>query len=157
MRPAPRSNRAESMTDEPTLPQGPGTTLTFLYYFSGTALVTTLLAVKVLGVGLDTGIPNQFGVLLGAVGGSLGTYFYRSKIMNIPVAQPKAFWRQVNEVLAEMGYTEDPEAAWEGIRVYRRSPLRQAFSGKIYVQVVGKQAYISSRAMYLRKLKRKLL
>jgi hypothetical protein len=47
------------MTDEPTLPAGPSFGLTFLYYFCGTALVTTLLAVKTLGIGLDTVYPTS--------------------------------------------------------------------------------------------------
>jgi hypothetical protein len=37
------------MSDKPTLPEGPGFGLTFLYYFSGIALVTTFLAIKTLG------------------------------------------------------------------------------------------------------------
>jgi hypothetical protein len=144
------------MSDKPTLPEGPGFGLTFLYYFSGIALVTTFLAVKTLGVGLETGIPNQFGLAFGAIGGVLGATFNRSKILNVPFKSKKVFDRKLDAALTAMGYTEDPNANLEGIQVYRRSTIRQLFSGKIYVLVDGQQARISSRASHIRGLRRKL-
>jgi hypothetical protein len=144
------------MSDKPTLPEGPGFGLTFLYYFSGIALVTTFLAVKTLGVGLETGIPNQFGLAFGAIGGVLGATFNRSKILNVPFKSKKVFDRKLDAALTAMGYTEDPNANLEGIQVYRRSTIRQLFSGKIYVLVDDQQARISSRASHIRGLRRKL-
>jgi len=144
------------MSDKPTLPEGPGFGLTFLYYFSGIALVTTLLAVKTLGVGLETGIPNQFGLVFGAIGGVLGATFNRSKNLNVPFKSKKVFDRKLDAALTAMGYAEDPNADLEGIQVYRRSAIRQLFSGKIYVVVDDQQARISSRASHIRGLRRKL-
>jgi hypothetical protein len=144
------------MADEPYIPQGPGFGLTFLYYFAGTALVTTFLAVKTLGIGLDTGVPNQFGMLVGGVGGLLGAIFNRGMTLELPFSSAKTFRRNLDETLATMGYTEDPTADYDGILVYRRPPLRQAFSGKIYVHIGNQQATISSRAMHVRSLKKRL-
>lgn len=144
------------MSEKTTLPEGPGFGLTFLYYFSGVALVTTFLAVKTLGVSLDTGIPNQFGLVFGALGGILGATFNRSITLDIPISSKKAFKQNLEAVLSDMGYTEDSNANLEGILVYRRSPIRQLFSGKVYVLMDNKKAHISSRASHIRGIKRKL-
>jgi hypothetical protein len=144
------------MSEKPTLPEGPGFGLTFLYYFSGIALVTTLLAVKTLGLSLDTGIPNQFGLVFGAIGGVLGATFNRSTVLDIPFSGKKNFKQQLEAVLDDMGYTQDANANLDGILVYRRSAIRQIFSGKIYVLLEDKQAHISSRASHIRTIRRKL-
>ena len=144
------------MTEKSVLPEGPGFGLTFLYYSSGIALVTTFLAVKTLGVSLDTGIPNQFGLIFGAFGGLIGATFNRSTVLDIPFTSRKAFKRKLDEALQDMGYSEVPETPLEDILVYQRSFLRQLFSGKVYVLLEDKQAHISSRASHVRGLKRKL-
>lgn len=144
------------MTDEPTLPAGPGFGLTFLYYFCGTALVTTLLAVKTLGIGLDTGLPNQLGLVFGAAGGGLGALINRSSTIEVPFSSPKKFKAKLDAALADMGYTEDRTADLDGVLVYRRSFLRQLLSGKIYVLLQAKQAQISSRIVHVQRLKRRL-
>jgi hypothetical protein len=144
------------MSEEPMLPEGPGFGLTFLYYFSGIALVTTVLAIKLLGVGLDTGIPNQFGLLFGAIGGALGATFNRSKVLDVPFTSQKAFKRKLEDTLNAMGYTQDLNANQDSILVYHRSALRQLFSGKVYVLLEDKQAHISSRANHIWGIKRKL-
>lgn len=145
----------DSTPDSP-LPKGPGFALTFLYYFSGTALVTTVLAMKTLGVGLETGIPNQFGLLFGAIGGTLGAAVNRSATLELPVKNRAAFVKQLEAALAEMGYSRDPEAGWEGVWIYRRPAIRQLFSGRIYVHVGQKTAVISSRILHIRGLKKRL-
>lgn len=144
------------MSDEPTLPSGPGFGLTFLYYFSGTAVVTALLAVKTLGIGLDTGLPNLYGTMFGAVGGLMGALANRSTTLEIPVSSRKTFKRELDAALAEMGYTEDIEASQDGVLVYRRPFLRQLLSGRIYVLLSEKQAQISSRALHMRGVKKRL-
>ncbi len=144
------------MTDEPTLPQGPGWGLTFLYYFLGTAMVSTLLASKSLGVSLDTGLPSQFGLLLGIIGGILGTLVNRSSMLELPIRNPKKFKQQLDTVLADMGYTEVSDARSDGVLVYGRPLLRQLLSGKVYVQLNPKQAAISSRVSHIRQIKRQL-
>ncbi len=144
------------MSEKPTLPEGPGFGLTFLYYFSGVALVTTFLAIKILGVTLDTGIPNQFGLVFGAVGGVLGATFNRSITLDIPISSQKKFKQKLAAILRDLGYSEDANAHMDGILVYRRSSIRQLFSGKVYVLIEDKQAHISSRATHIRSIRRKL-
>ncbi len=142
---------------EPTLPEGPSFGLTFLYYFCGTALVTTLLAVKSLGIGLDTGIPNQYGIVFGIIGGVLGGLVNRSTVLTLPVSSQKTFKRELDAALAEMGYTEDTEAnLLEGISVYRRPFVRQLLSGRIYVLITDKKAQISSRKVHMGNIKKRL-
>ncbi|WOD41766.1 hypothetical protein [Nodosilinea sp. E11] len=144
------------MTDEPTLPAGPSFGLTFLYYFCGTALLTTLLAVKTLGIGLDTGLPNQYGLVFGVLGGLMGALVNRSTTLTLPISSRKTFRRELDAALAEMGYTEDPDASAEGILVYRRPFIRQLLSGRIYVLITDKQAQISSRKIHMGGVKKRL-
>ncbi|HSM82495.1 MAG TPA: hypothetical protein VLS96_12455 [Nodosilinea sp.] len=149
------------MTDAPppsdiSLPAGPSFGLTFLYYFCGTALVTSLLAVKTLGIGLDTGLPNLYGSLFGVVGGTLGALVNRSTTLTLPISSRKTFRRELDAALAEMGYTEDEEAKLEGILVYRRPFVRQLLSGRVYVLLTEKQAQISSRAVHMGGIKKRL-
>jgi hypothetical protein len=142
---------------EPTLPEGPSFGLTFIYYFCGSALVTTLLAVKSLGIGLDTGIPNQYGLVVGIVGGVLGALVNRSTTLTLPVSSQKTFRRELDAALAEMGYTEDKDAdLLDGISVYRRPFVRQLLSGRIYVLITDKKAQISSRKVHMGGIKQRL-
>ena len=136
------------------LTKGPGFLPTFLYYFSGTALVSTLLAVKALNVGLETGIPNQLGLVAGLFGGALGAYFNRSVVLQVPFKHRKKFFKTLNAALAEMGYelaldTDDGA-------VYQRSPLRQLLSGKVFVQITGQTAVICSRSVHIKALEKRL-
>ena len=144
------------MTDEPTLPAGPSFGLTFLYYFGGTALVTSLLAVKSLGMGLDTGLPNQYGLLFGLVGGLLGALVNRSTSLELPISSRKTFKRELDAALADMGYTEDTEARSDGVLVYCRPFIRQLLSGRVYVLLKDKQVQISSRAVHMGGIKKRL-
>lgn len=144
------------MTDEPTLPAGPSFGLTFLYYFCGTALVTSLLAVKSLGIGLDTGLPNQYGLVVGIVGGLLGALVNRSTSLELPISSRKTFKRELDAALADMGYTEDSEASLDGVLVYCRPFVRQLLSGRVYVLLNDKQVQISSRAVHMGGIKKRL-
>ncbi|OKH45946.1 hypothetical protein NIES30_18630 [Phormidium tenue NIES-30] len=138
------------------MPSGPGFGLTFLYYFSGTALVTALLAVKSLGLGLDTGLPNLYGALFGTVGGFMGAFVNRSTTLTLPVNSRKTFKRELDAALAEMGYTEDGEPSLDGVLVYRRPFVRQLLSGRVYVLLGEKQAQISSRVIHMSGIKKRL-
>lgn len=144
------------MSDQPTLPAGPGFGLTFLYYFSGTALVTALLATKTLGIGLDTGLPNLYGTGFGVVGGLLGALVNRSTTLVLPMSSRKTFKRELDAALAEMGYTEDSDADLGSVLVYRRPFVRQLLSGRVYVLIGEKQAQISSRAIHMGSIKKRL-
>jgi hypothetical protein len=141
----------------PNLPEGPSFGLTFLYYFCGTALVTTLLAVKSLGIGLDTGIPNQYGIVFGLVGGLAGALVNRSATLTLPVSSQKTFKRELDAALADMGYTEAEDTdLLDGISVYRRPFVRQLLSGRIYVLITDKKAQISSRKLHMGGIKKRL-
>ncbi|MFQ4135891.1 hypothetical protein PGN35_006180 [Nodosilinea sp. PGN35] len=144
------------MTDEPNLPAGPSFGLTFLYYFCGTALVTSLLAVKTLDIGLDTGLPNLYGTLFGVAGGLLGALVNRSTTLELPISSRKTFRRELDTALAEMGYTEDEAANLDGILVYRRPFIRQLLSGRVYVLLREKHVQISSRAIHMGGIKKRL-
>lgn len=141
--------------DPPWIPKGPSFLPTFLYYFSGTALVTTLFAIKTLGVGMETGIPSQFGLLVGGVGGLVGAYFNHSQLLKIPFSDRKVFLAQLEPLLAAKGYHRE-EVGREGVQVYQRQALRHLFSGKIYVHTGAQQATFSGRAVHLRSLKKQL-
>lgn len=142
--------------DTPTLPQGPGFGLTFLYYFVGTALVTTLMATQTLGIGLETGQPNQFGLLFGVIGGLVGASLNRSGTLALTCPSQKTFRQQLANILSEMGYGEVADARDDGILVYERTGLSGRFSGKIYVLIDGKTATLSSRTSHLRRLRQQL-
>jgi hypothetical protein len=138
------------------LPTGPGFALTFLYYFSGSVIVATFLAVKSLGYGMETGLPGQFILLVGAVGGFLGGFFNHTMTLTIRFKSRKQFLKTlVQDTLEPMGY-ELAETVDE-IRVYKRPALRQLFSGKIYVEVQADRAILSSRAVHIRALRKKLV
>ena len=143
------------------MPKGPGFLHTFLYYFSGTTLVTTLLAIKGVGVEFNSGVPNQLGIVVGLLGGSLGAYFNRSVTLEIPFKSQKTFFKTLNAALAEMGYgslsdTELSDTKAEDIVVYQRPPLRQLLSGRVFVQIAGNTAIISSRSIHINSLKKRL-
>jgi hypothetical protein len=137
-----------------TPPEGPGIGLTFLYYFAGSAAIGTLLASQILHIGLGTGIPNQLGVLVGLLGGGVGTYFNRTLSLEVPMRGRKALLNRLNPILADMGYilAEDSE---DGL-TYQRSQLRGLFSGKIYVYWQERTATLISRAVHIRALKKRL-
>ena len=136
------------------MPKGPGFLPTFLYYFSGTALVSTLLAMRALDVSLNTGIPNQLGLIAGVFGGAVGAYFNRSVVLDVPFKHRKKFLKTLNVALAEMGYKLSSDT--EDAIVYQRSPLRQLLSGKVFVQITGQTATICSRSVHIKGLRKRL-
>jgi hypothetical protein len=138
------------------LPTGPGFALTFLYYFSGSVLVATFLAFKSFGYGLSTGLPGQLLLTVGAIGGFLGGFFNHTMTLTVPFKSRKQFLKTlVQDTLEPMGYelAEEVDDIW----VYRRSTLRQIFSGKIYVEIQRDRAILASRAVHIRYLRKKLL
>ena len=142
-------------SEQPIVPQGPGFGLTFLYYFSGTALVTTFLAIKTLHVSLETGIPSQFGLAFGLIAGVLGAYVNQTRTLEIPYKNRAGFLKRVETQLENLGYHEDLERS-NGVKIYTRPPLRQLFSGRIYLQLANNKATFSSRATHIRALKKHL-
>ncbi len=140
--------------EPPDLPQGPGAVFTFIYYFSGAALITVLFTAKTLGVGFNTEIVGQSALLVGGVGGLLGTFYNRTKTLEIAVTQSKAFTRKLAEVLTEMGYTLKQSS--DGISIYQRSGLGRFFAGEIYVQQQERAVVFVSRAATIRTLAKRL-
>ena len=150
--PAPTTDAQEKAQ----LPTGPGFALTFLYYFSGSVLVATFLAFKSFGYGLSTGLPGQLLLIVGAVGGFMGGFFNHTMILTVPFKSRKQFLKTlVQDTLEPMGYELAEEV--DDIKVYRRSTLRQLFSGKIYVEMQRDRAVLASRAVHIRYLRKKLL
>jgi hypothetical protein len=133
---------------------GPGVAATFLYYFSGTAVVLALVVSRALGLGVDTGLPQQFGAIGGLIAGIVGTYFNRTITFTLPIQSEKQFLNFLESVLTERGYALVEEV--EGVRVYQRSSFSQWFSGRVFVQIEGAQATLASRAVTIRSLKQVL-
>lgn len=136
---------------------GPENSLTFLYYFGSTTLITIVLASLVLHLSPMSGVPNQLGLVMGLVGGFLGLYFNRSITLTQPIKGHKVFLNQISQPLAELGYTpvEDDELPADLV-IYARRNIRGLLSGKIYIRLDAKMAHITSRAVHIRGLKEKL-
>lgn len=147
-----------SQADGETLkiPTGPGFTLTFFYYFSGSAAVLTLLAYKTLGIGAGSELTGPLCLLFGSIGGMVGAAVNRTVTLTLNVKSRKTFLRELDAALEELGYTLTDEDEEGDVRLYRRSPLRQLLSGKVYVQLQPKSAVVSSRALHIRSLKQRL-
>ena len=136
---------------------GPENSLTFLYYFGITTLITVGLASLVLNLSPMSSIANQLGLAMGLVGGALGLYFNRSVTLKQPIKGHKVFLNQISQPLAELGYTLDDDDRFPAdVVVYSRRNLRRLLSGKIYIRLDAKTAYITSRAVHIRGLRQKL-
>ncbi|PSN77685.1 hypothetical protein C8B47_20750, partial [filamentous cyanobacterium CCP4] len=97
-----------------------------------------------------------YGTLFGVVGGLLGALVNRSTTLELPISSRKTFKRELDAALAEMGYTEDSDANLDNILVYRRPFVRQLLSGRVYVLIGEKQAQISSRAVHMGGIRKRL-
>lgn len=136
------------------MPRGPGAVFTFVYYFSGAALVTVLFTAKTLGVGFGTVITGELALLVGSLSGLLGVFYNRTKTLEIAVTKPKVFTRQMEAALADMGYTLAETI--DGIAVYQRSSFSRLFTGDIYVQKQEGAVVLVSRAANIRTLEKRL-
>lgn len=133
---------------------GPENSLTFLYYFGTTTLLTIVLASSVLHLSPMSVIPNQLGLVMGLVGGGLGLYFNRSVTLKQPIKGHKVFLNQISQPLAKLGYTPiEDDSLPTDLVIYARNNLRGLLSGKIYIRLEAKTAYITSRAVHIRGLK----
>jgi hypothetical protein len=134
--------------------QGPGIGLTFLYYFAITSLIGTLLASQARHLSLATGMPNQLGIILGLLGGSIGTYFNRSLSLKLSMGDRQTLLNQLNPIFEALGYTQTDTT--DQALIYQRPQWRGLFSGKIYVYPQDHSATIISRAVHIRALKNRL-
>ncbi|MEM9005822.1 MAG: hypothetical protein AAGE59_20140 [Cyanobacteria bacterium P01_F01_bin.86] len=148
----PETSNQSSETSE--MPRGPGAVFTFVYYFSGAALVTVLFTAKTLGVGFGTVITGELALLVGSLSGLLGVFYNRTKTLEIAVTKPKAFTRQMEAALADMGYTLAETI--DDIAVYQRSSFSRLFTGDIYVQKQEGAVVLVSRAANIRTLEKRL-
>ncbi|NEZ64414.1 hypothetical protein D0962_16725 [Leptolyngbyaceae cyanobacterium CCMR0082] len=136
---------------------GPENSLTFLYYFGTTTLITIVLASLVLNLSPMSVVPNQLGLVMGLVGGGLGLYFNRSITLKQSIKGHKVFLNQIEQPLTELGYSRvEDDSLPTDLVMYARKNIRGLLSGKIYIRLDGKTAYITSRAVHIRGLKQKL-
>ncbi len=134
---------------------GPENSLTFLYYFGTTTLITIVLASMVLNLSPMTAVPNRLGLVMGLVGGFLGLYFNRSITLKQPIKGHKVFLNRISQPLAELGYTPVEDDSFPAdLVVYARQNVRGLLSGKVYIRLEAKTAYITSRAVHIRGLKK---
>lgn len=139
---------------------GPGFWATFLYYFASTAFVFSLVTMQGLGVGMDTGLPQQVGLVGGLISGLIGGYFNRTMTLEVPVKNKKVFLKTVKATLAQLGYQEKQDQTQEAeddILVYERQGLGKFLSGKVYIQIDKNSATIASRAGQMRKLRKEMV
>ncbi len=142
---------------------GPGLAATFLYYFTSAAVAISFVVARSTGLGIETGIPQQFGAVGGLVAGVIGVYFNRTAQVSLSVQGRKKWLNALDSALAQYGYqltsTEDD------LRIYERSGWSKWFSGRIFVQIEAQigsqpeaqtktaQITIASRAVTVRALK----
>ncbi len=138
---------------------GPGFLSTFLYYFSGTTLIATLILAR--GVSLEgySPLPTELGLLVGVIGGLIGATLNRTVTLEIPLAGKRQFASTLRQTLADLGYVEIPPTAdtqTANLTIYARPRLAGLFSGKIFVQLDPQTATIASRAHTVRRLRDRL-
>lgn len=138
------------------MPSGPGFTVTFLYYFVSTALLGAFISSQALSISLSSRIPFQIGIVLGAIGGGVATYFYRSVTIELPIQGSKLFMNRLNQTLVAMGFASQSELD-EGITVYQKSNMGNLLVGSVYVQVGTDSVTLMSRAITIRRLQKQLI
>lgn len=131
---------------------GPGLLPTFLYYFTGTAVILSFVTLKALHIGIDTGIPQEVGAIGGLLAGVLGSYFNRTLSFSVPIQGKKKFRNQLETILSQMGYQQTGEE--EGVLIFERSASSGFFSGRVFVQIEGDMMTIASRASTVRRIKK---
>ncbi len=134
---------------------GPGFLPTFLYYFSGTALVFAFITAKALGVGFGSGLPQQVGAAGGVAAGLLAGYFYRTTTMTIAFKDKKAknaFVATLDDIMDKLGYRAS-EPLDEGVLVYEKPGISKFLSGKVFVEITDSEATLASRAVQVKQLK----
>lgn len=129
---------------------GPGVAPTFLYYFSATALLFTLVAAKGLGVSIRSEIPQQVGLLGGLLAGVVGAYFNRTIVRAFNPMPDKTLPTTLVDVLSRMGYQLAEEV--EGVQVYERSGLSRLFSGRVFVQREGQGLRVAGRSLQVKAI-----
>ncbi|NJM66616.1 MAG: hypothetical protein HC851_13620 [Acaryochloris sp. RU_4_1] len=146
------------MTQNPenTLSTGSGIGLTFLYYFSMTAVIVVLMGSCSSHFAFTSPQLHLYGVVAGLIAGLVGVFVNRSVTMDISFEDPDQFRQRLTQKLAELGFEQElddldiednPATEEETIYLtYLRSGLSGWMAGGIYVIVSDHSAKISSRA-----------
>ena len=147
------ADKTDSALNE-ELPTGPGASFTFIYYFSTVAFIMALATAKTFGVGLATPLTGECALVGGAIGGTLGVLFNRSKTLEVSFTNKKTFRQQMNRAFADMRYSLE---SLEGtVARYQKPNASRFFAGDIYVQERDKSVIFVSRARNIRILERLL-
>jgi len=133
--------------------QGPSFLVTFLYYFSTTTLIVLLLTSQGMGMSLETKIPYQLGTLCGSIAGLMGAYFNRSVARAITFSDRKAFTKELESSLTQMGFEQKTQL--EDVTVYTQSALGKVLAGKIFVKFENNSATIIGRSSKIKQLIKK--
>lgn len=134
--------------------QGPGFTVTFLYYSGLATLIVAIAAMEVLHVGFQSVAPYQYALIFALPFGLFNAFTKRSKTMRVPIKSRKKFDKKLIQVLSEMDYEplEDEEIeAGVTYQTFQKSSARW-FSGKVYVAIAAKDAIIAGRSSLIKKL-----
>lgn len=129
---------------------GPEFLTTFLYYF----VCTTLIGLLVISQGMEISL-DRFSMLscgsVGLVAGLLGAYFNRSVTLSTPIQGNAKIWmKNVQKTLSEMGF--EPNGQIEDFTIYRKSPLKTLFSGRVLVKSEKNEMTIISRSSTVKRL-----
>lgn len=133
---------------------GPGFASTFLYYFVTTTVIMTAITLRATGLSLDSGYPQQFGLMMGILGGLVGGYFNRTSTFTVASSKPSDQLESLESILAGMGYeaSEMGDRFDDTVSLYQRSGLSALVSGKVFVQLEKRQITVAARSISLKRI-----
>lgn len=152
---------SDQSLDQANLP-GPSGWFTFLYYFSTTILVVTVIGSRGLHLPWAAAQLYQYGLLLGTVAGLLGVIFNRTTQCQLSFRKKATYQRQVDQLLTTLGYEQDTAAMERqpddgpGFVIYHKTGLAGLFAGRVFLLWQQKSVQIISRAANIRQLRRQL-
>jgi hypothetical protein len=133
-------------------PELPGISLTFLYYFSTTALVVLLALAQGLGLGFEKAIAYQTSSAIALLVGIVGTVRNRGITRQFSVKNRSDCEPILTQALNEMGFAE--QEPWQDHIAYY--PIRGWGKGKIFVKWEKRSLTLIGRAHLLRRLQSRL-
>lgn len=135
-------------------PELPGITLTFLYYFSTTALIALLVFSQGLRLGFDSAIAYQAASGLALLAGIIGTIQNRGITRQLSVKKNADCERALVRILDQRGFTE--REPWQDFTAYRPARGRSWGRSRIFVKWEGRTLTLSGRAHLVRSLQSEL-
>lgn len=130
---------------------GPGTFGTFVYYFVLSAVILSISASFIFD--RETGIPQQISAIGGTVIAAIITYFNRTVITPLSIANGADFFHQFKNILAGLGYQQVEQL--DEVSIFERTDKKWLF-GKIFLRTQPEQATIAGRAAQVRQIRRQL-